>query len=589
MDMLFEEVAKAYSQIEAESGRINMTKILADLFSKTPPDLLDKVVYLTLGKLYPDYVGVELGMADRLAIKAISIASGLSEGEIERMYKEMGDLGSVAEAALKRKTQMAFFVEDLTVQKVYGNLERIAKATGAGSQDRKIRLLAELLNIAKPLEARYIVRMVTGRLRLGVADMTVLDALAVAFAMTKAVREKIERAYNLHPDLGYIAKVLAKEGLEGVEKIGITLGIPVRPMLAERLKNIDEIFEKIGPRVAFEYKYDGMRAQIHIGEKVKMIYSRRLENVTHQFPDVLKAVEEAFQGREAIFDGEMVPVDVNTGELLPFQVVSHRRGRKYDIEKMVEEIPVILFLFDIIYLDGEDLTMKPYEERREILERVVKETEKVRYAHRIVTEDKLEAQNFMDQAILDGCEGVVAKKLGPDAIYRAGVRGFLWIKYKRDYQMELGDTLDLVVVGAFAGKGKRKGTYGALLMAAYNPERDMFETVCKLGTGFSDEELAELPKKLEPYRIDHKHPRVDSQIEADFWFVPSVVLEVVGAEITLSPVHTAARDKLRKGAGLAVRFPRFTGRWRTDKKPEDATTIQELIEMYKNQVKKVVE
>jgi len=243
MDMLFEEVAKAYSQIEAESGRINMTKILADLFSKTPPDLLDKVVYLTLGKLYPDYVGVELGMADRLAIKAISIASGLSEGEIEKMYKEMGDLGSVAEAALKRKTQMAFFVEDLTVQKVYGNLERIAKATGAGSQDRKIRLLAELLNIAKPLEARYIVRMVTGRLRLGVADMTVLDALAVAFAMTKAVREKIERAYNLHPDLGYIAKVLAKEGLEGVEKIGITLGIPVRPMLAERLKNLDEIFD----------------------------------------------------------------------------------------------------------------------------------------------------------------------------------------------------------------------------------------------------------------------------------------------------------------------------------------------------------
>ncbi len=588
--MEYRVIADTYEKIEGTTKRLEMTDYLVELFHNTPADIIDKVIYLTQGKLYPDYIGIELGLAEKLAMKAITKATGIREKELEEMLKKYGDLGTVAQEAIKKKRQTTLFSfgeeKTLSVEKVYENFEKIARAEGSGSQERKMQLLAELLNLATPLEARYIVRTVEGKLRLGIADMTILDALSIAFGGTKELRNYVERAYNIHPDLGFIARKLADEGIEGVKKVKIELGIPIRAMLAERLPSLEEILEKMGGRAAFEYKYDGMRIQGHVGEKV-WLYSRRLENLTTQFPDVVEALKEAFKGEEAIFDGEAVPVDINTGELLPFQVVSHRRGRKYGIEKAIEEYPVVLFLFDILYLNGEDLTMKPYPERRKILEDAVKETERVRFAHRIVSQDIEEIKEFFNKAIEDGCEGLVAKNIGKESIYRAGAREFLWIKYKRDYKVEMGDTVDLVVVGAFAGKGKRRGTYGALLMAAYNPEKDRFETVCKLGSGFTDEQLAYLPKKFEELKIERKHPRVWSEMDADFWFVPKVVLEVIGAEITLSPTHTCARDVIEKGSGLAIRFPRFTGRWRDDKSPEEATTTKELVEMYKNQIKKI--
>jgi len=590
-NMEYRVIAETYDRIESTTKRLEMTDYLVELFHKTSPEVIDKVIYLTQGKLYPDYMGIELGLAEKLALRAITKATGIREKELNEMLKKYGDLGSVAQEAIKKKRQMTLFSFEeekvLTVEKVYENFEKIAKAEGAGSQDRKMQLLAELLNLASPLEARYIVRTIEGKLRLGIADMTILDALSIAYGGTKELRNYVERAYNIHPDLGYIAKKLAKEGIEGVKNIKIELGIPIRAMLAERLPSLEEILVKMGGRAAFEYKYDGMRIQGHIGEDKVWLYSRRLENLTNQFPDVVSALQEAFRGREGIFDGEAVPVDINTGELLPFQVVSHRRGRKYEIEKAIEEYPVVLFLFDILYLDGEDLTQRPYPERREILERVIEPTERVKFAHRLVSDDIDEIKEFFNKAIEDGCEGLVAKNIGKESIYRAGAREFLWIKYKRDYKVEMGDTVDLVVVGAFAGKGKRRGTYGALLMAAYNPEKDRFETVCKLGSGFTDDQLAYLPKKFEELKIDKRHPRVWSEMEADFWFVPKVVLEVIGAEITLSPTHTCARDVIEKGSGLAIRFPRFTGRWRDDKSPEEATTTKELVEMYQNQIKKI--
>ncbi len=589
--MEYAAIAETYQLIEGTTKRLEMTDYLVELFKKTPPDVIDKVIYLTQGKLYPDYLGIELGIAEKLAIRALAKTTGLKEKTINEMLKKSGDLGSVAEEAIKKKKQMTLFSfqeeKKLTVEKVYENFDKIARAEGEGSQEKKIQYLAELLNLSSPLEAKYIIRTVEGKLRLGIADMTILDALSVAFGGTKELRSFVERAYNIHPDLGYIARKLAEEGIEGVKKIKIQLGIPIRAMLAERLPSLEEILAKMGGRAAFEYKYDGMRIQAHVGEERIWLYSRRLENLTSQFPDVVNAIKEAFKGREGIFDGEAVPVDVNTGELLPFQVVSHRRGRKYGIEKAIEEYPVVLFLFDILYLDGEDLTSRSYPERRKILERVIEETERVKFAHRLISSDIEEIKEFFNKAIEDGCEGLVAKNIGEESIYRAGAREFLWIKYKRDYKVEMGDTVDLVVVGAFAGKGKRRGTYGALLMAAYNPEKDRFETVCKLGSGFTDEQLAYLPKKFEDLKIEKMHPRVYSEMDADYWFVPKVVLEVIGAEITLSPTHTCARDVVEKGSGLAIRFPRFTGRWRDDKSPEEATTTQELVEMYKNQIKKI--
>ncbi len=589
--MLYRIIAETYLKIEGTTKRLEMTDYLVELLRNTPKDVIDKVVYLTQGKLYPDYVGIELGLAEKLAIKAISQASGIGEKKIVGMMQKHGDIGVVAEEALKNKRQMSLFSfessQELTVEKVYENFEKIARAEGAGSQDRKIKLLVELLNSATPLEARYLLRTVVGKLRLGIADMTILDALAIAFGGSKDLRDEVERAYNIHPDLGYIAKMLAEKGPDGIREVRIELGIPIRAMLAERLPSLEEILEKMGGRAAFEYKYDGMRIQAHVGKEKTMLYSRRLENITSQFPDVIEAIGEAFRGEEGIFDGEAVPVDVNTGEMLPFQMVSHRRGRKYGIEKIMEEIPVVLFLFDVLYLNGEDMTSRPYPERRAALEKWIQQTDRVKFAHRIVSGDIEEIKKFFNRAIEDGCEGLVAKNIGEESIYRAGAREFLWIKYKRDYRAEMADTIDLVVVGAFAGKGRRKGTYGALLMAAYNPEKDRFETVCKLGSGFTDEQLANLPRMFEELRIEKKHPRVWSEIEADYWFVPKVVLEVIGAEITLSPTHTCARDIIEKGSGLAIRFPRFTGRWRDDKAPEEATTVKELVEMYRNQVKKV--
>ncbi len=588
--MEYRIIAETYSKIESTSKRLEMTDLLVELFNQTPPESIDKVIYLTQGKLYPDYMGVELGIAEKLAIKAISKATGINEGKIGEMLKEHGDLGLVAQETIKKKRQTTLFSfeerQRLTVEKVYENFDRIARAEGGGSQEKKMQYLAELLNLATPLEARYIIRTVEGKLRLGIADMTILDALSIAYGGSKELRSEVERAYNIHPDLGYIAKRLATEGIEGVRSIKISLGIPIRAMLAERLPSLEDILAKMGGKAAFEYKYDGMRIQAHVGERI-WLYSRRLENLTDQFPDVRDAIKSAFKGKEAIFDGEAVPVDVNTGELLPFQVVSHRRGRKYGIEKAIEEYPVVLFLFDILYLDGEDLTGKTYPERRKILEEVIEPSEQVKFAIRLISSDIEKIKMFFNKAIEDGCEGLVAKNIGEGSIYRAGAREFLWIKYKRDYKVEIGDTVDLVVIGAFAGKGKRRGTYGALLMAAYNPDKDRFETVCKLGSGFTDEQLAYLPRKFEDLRIERVHPRVWSEIDADYWFVPKVVLELIGAEITLSPTHTCARDVIEKGSGLAIRFPRFTGKWRDDKSPEEATTTKELVEMYRNQIKKI--
>ncbi|MEM2875575.1 MAG: ATP-dependent DNA ligase, partial [Candidatus Bathyarchaeia archaeon] len=366
----------------------------------------------------------------------------------------------------------------------------------------------------------------------------------------------------------------------------VTLGRPIRPMLAERMSSAEEILERLNGSASAEFKYDGLRIQAHISPKVVYLFSRRMENITSQFPDVAEALQKSLKVEEAVVEGECVAVDPNTGEMYPFQMVSRRRGRKYEIERMVEEIPVNIHLFDILYLNGVDMTKKPYLERRKELEKSVEEGEKVKLAEYKIIRDPKDLELYMQVAIEKGCEGLLVKSIDEDSIYTAGKRGFRWLKYKREYKSEMGDTVDLVVVGAFAGRGKRAGTYGALLMAVYNNEKDVFETICKLGTGFTDEDLANLPKILEPYRIDHRHPRVDSSMEADVWFVPAVVLEVKGAELTLSPSHKCGWGKIIENAGLAIRFPRME-KWRNDKSPEDATTVEEVIGMYRSQLKHI--
>jgi len=581
-------LADSYERIEATTKRLEMTDHLVELLRKTPKGILDQVVYLTQGKLYPDFVDIEIGIAEKLALRAVSKATGRSEREIKEDLKITGDLGETAQKFLKKKIQTTFFQQPLAVQNVYEILDKMAKASGPGSIDQKINYLAGLLTNATPKEAKYIIRTVTGSLRLGIADMTVLDALAIAYGGGKETREDLERAYNLSSDLGRVAKTVAEKGIGSIKKFKVVIGEPIRPMLAERLGSPQEILEKLGGRCIAEYKYDGERVQAHKQGDHVTLFSRRLEDITDQYPDGSELARKHVKAKEAIVEAECVAIDPDTGEMKPFQELMHRR-RKYGIKKAMEEYPISLFMFDALYVDGKDLTREPYPVRHKFLEEIIEKGDSVRLAEYLVTDDLDELERFFEKAVEEGCEGLVCKSINEDAVYQAGARGWLWIKYKRDYKSEMTDTVDLVIVGAFHGRGKRAGTYGAILLAAYDPDEDVFKTVTKCGTGFSDEDLKQLPKMMKKHQIPNRHPRVLSTIETDVWLEPKIVIETIGAEITLSPIHTCAMGIIRKGSGLAIRFPRFTGNYRLDKSAEDATTVKEIIRMYQGQLKKVAE
>ena len=580
--MLYSDLAETFDRLESTGSRLEMTSILAEFFRRADKGELRSIVYLSQGKLHPDFVPGVLGMADRLVMKAIAKASGNPDDKVEKLTIETGDMGQVAETMISRKKQMALFSEELTVARVVRGLTTIENADGKDSQDTKQKTLAGLLHDSGPLEARYLCRTVTGRMRVGAADMTILDALAEAFA-TKEDRPAIERAFNVTCDIGLVAETIANGGMDAVRAIGVKVGSPVKVMLAERLPSISEVVEKMGGRCAMEYKYDGIRVQAHIGRDSVKLYSRRLEDLTSNFPDIAEALRTRCGHDEAIIEGECVAIDPETGFMLPFQNVTHRR-KKHGMDEAVRDVPVRIFMFDMLYADGEDWTPRPYLERRAALEEGFEIGDNVQMTTMRMVGSPEEGEEFFANAIGARCEGIMAKSVAPDSVYRAGSRGFLWIKYKKDYQQALTDSFDLVVVGAFYGMGKRAGRYGALLMAAYDGETGRFETVCKLGTGFDDAFLDAMPTLLDGSLSESKPSSVDAEMVPDVWFEPNVVLEVVAAEITLSPIHTAAKDVLKEGAGLGIRFPRFTGRVRDDKTPEQCTSVSEIIEMFEMQV-----
>lgn len=581
----YSEVAEKYAELEGISGRNEMTRVLAELLEHTPKSELPLLVYMTQGKLRPDYEGVELGLAEKLALRALVSASGLSQEKVYSTYVKLGDLGSAAEELLKNKSQGTLFSEGLTLKRVYDTLLRVARQSGSGSVEAKLRELASLLNDATPLEARFIMRTVTGELRLGVADYTVLDAAATAFLGGKQARGPLERAYNVHPDLGFVVASVASKGAKGIEGVGVEVGVPIRPMLAERLSSADAIVKKMGDkRVTAEYKLDGERLQIHKeGGKVSL-FSRRLEVITSHYPDATELVAKHVRARRAILEAEVVAINEDTGEYLPFQELMHRR-RKYGIEQAIADYPVALNFFDILLAGSADLTGKPYTFRRKKLVELVEATERTRLVPATTTSDPKEIEQFMEEAIENGCEGLVVKD--PGSSYRAGAREFAWIKLKREYRSELTDTIDLVVVGAFHGRGRRAGRYGTYLLATRDEARDVFTSVAKVGTGFSDQDLEKIPKLLKPYESSVKPPGVESNMVPDVWFRPHMVIEIIAAELTLSPIHTAAMGRIRPGAGISLRFPKFTGKVRGDKGPEDATTVEEIVGMYNRQLKKV--
>jgi len=580
--MEFSIIAELFEKMENTSKRIELTNILVELLKKTPKKIIPNVVYLLQGIIRPNFEGVELGVAEKLAIRAISKSSGLSIKKIEDDYRNCGNLGLTASNILKLKTQTTFTAEKITVERVYETLFKIANLEGKGSQDLKMKYISSLLNDATPLEAKFVLNILLGTLRLGIAENTVMDALAIGFTGKKEYRKQIEDAYNVSSDLGKVSEVIASEGLDGIKKFQISLFNPVRPMLADRIKSEKEATEKMPVEFAAEYKLDGERVQIHKQADKIILFSRSLENITKYYPDIVENIGNSLDVNEGIFEAEIVAINENTGEFLPFQELMHRR-RKYKLKEAVLQYPISVNFFDVLYFDGKNCLNLKYSERRKILENSVKENNFAKLVPMAIVKNENEVEDFLENSINSGCEGLMLKIL--DAAYRAGIRGGNWLKLKREYRNELGDSLDLVVIGAYFGKGRRTGRYGTLLLATYNPEKDNFPSICKVGTGFTDESLDQLYQILSNKVILKKNPRIESEMEADVWFEPELVLEIVASEITLSPIHKTALDTIRKGAGLALRFPKFTGKIRIEKGSEDASTDEEVYSLYKGQTK----
>ena len=580
--MEFSIIAKTLENMEGTTKRLELTDFLVDLFKETPQDLLPKIVYLIQSKIRPDFEGIELGMAEKLAIRSLSKSSGTPVKKIQEIYQDDGDLGHSAEKILQLKKQTTFVNEPITLERVYDTLFKIAKTEGKGSQDMKIKYISSLLNDAMPIDGKFILKILLGTLRLGVADSTIIDALTIAFTGSKEKRHQVEDAYNVSSDLGKVAQVISEEGINGVEKFQISIFNPVRPMLADRVKSESEALEKMGEKFAAEYKLDGERVQVHLKNKQIVLFSRRLENITKFYPDIVENISKSLKTREAILEAEAVAVNENTGEFLPFQELMHRR-RKYNLERTVSEIPITLNFFDVLYFDGKNCLGLSYEERRKNLEEIVVEDKFAKLVPMVTVTTDDQIEDFLENSINSGCEGLMLKSL--EGQYRAGMRGSNWLKLKREYRNELGDSLDLVVIGAFFGRGRRTGRYGTLLVATYNDENDTFSSICKVGTGFTDENLDQLYQILSNKVTLKKNQKIDSGIESDVWFDPELVIEVVASEITLSPIHKTATNMIRKGSGLALRFPKFTGKIRFEKSAEDASTDREIVALYQGQIK----
>ena len=580
--MRFSEIADTFEKMSATTKRLELTQHLVELFQKTPPEIISKIVYLIQGKLRPDFEGIELGLAEKLAIHALSKSSGIPIKKINSTYAKDGDLGGAAAKIMEQKTQTTFLAQDITAERVYETLYKIAKLEGQRSQDMKMKYVSSLLNDATPQEAKFILKIAMGTLRLGIADNTVMDALAISYTGSKENRQRLEAAYNVSSDLGAVAETISRNGLKGLDEFHVKVFSPIRPMLAERVKSESEAIEKLGKEFAAEYKLDGERVQVHYKDNTMILYSRRLENITSYYPDILENLPKALKTTDVILEAEAVAINQDSGEFLPFQELMHRR-RKYDIDRIVEKYPITINLFDVLYLNGKDLLNEPYKVRRKRLEEITSENEYTKIVTQTIVHTENEIEDFLENGINAGCEGLMLKVL--DAPYRAGARGNNWLKLKREYRNELGDSLDLVVIGAFFGKGRRTGKYGTLLLASYNQDHDTFESICKVGTGFTDENLDQFYQILQDKVTLKKNPRIESGMEPDVWFEPELVIEIVASEITLSPVHTTAKDSIRSGSGLALRFPKFTGKIRMEKAPEDASTDQEVITLYKNQKK----
>ncbi len=580
--MKFKEFAHQLSQIEQISSRNEITMLLADLFKKTSAREAEIIANIMLGELYPPYHESFFNIAQKTMVPMVASLLDVSATHVTQEIKKTGDIGYVVE-----KGSWPQRGDELSIADVYQALIAIEEVSGTKSQEKKAELVEKLLRSVDPLSAKYIVRIVLGKLRLGFSDMTVIDALSWMEKGDKSLKSVIENAYNICVDLGLIAHTLKKDGIEAVKKMSITLGIPIRPAAAERLPTAKDIFEKIGPSIA-QPKLDGFRLQIHFdksGNRPKIFFfSRNLKNMSTMFPDLVKALEK-LNVSTLICEGEAIGYDASTYTFSPFQETVKRK-RKHDIEKASQEFPLKLFLFDLLYLNGTSMLNVPGEERYQLLKKLVPadgESPLVFIEERPITSAE-QLEKYFKEVINEGLEGLVVKR--PDAIYQPGKRNFNWIKLKRTAQGALEDTIDAVILGYYAGSGRRAVFgIGAFLIGVYNKKEDRFETVSKVGTGLSDEQWIELKKKCDEFKVPEQPHNVvcAKELYPDVWVTPDIVCEIFADEITRSPLHAAGKTAHKDG--LALRFPRFIT-YREDKAPEDTTSVAELEEMYEHQGKR---
>lgn len=569
--MTFKELSVYLKKLEETASRNEITSILSELFKSSSSEEIDKIVYLVLGSLAPSYQGVVLNIAERMMLRIIALAYDEDINKVKALYKQKGDLGTVAEELSSGAGGT------ISTREVHTALMEIANEAGAGSQEKKISRMAKLLGELTPLGARFVARIPVSKLRLGFSDMTILDALSYMVKGDKSARAEIETAFNVYVDIGVIAKTVKAKGLSGLKGIKPTAGTPIRPSLAERLPSAEKILEKIGPKVAVEPKYDGFRAQVHVfseqGKRKVSLFSRNLENTTQMFPDLVEAIS-AVKVNSAIFDAEAIGYEPKSGKFLPFQETVQRK-RKHDIEEVAKKLPLKLFIFDILYKDGKSYLEAPFSERRKVLEATIgRKGEKLEITRQEITDSPERIRDLIKTYLSEGLEGAMIKKI--EAPYKAGARGYHWIKYKKNTGEGVADTIDCLVLGINKGRGKRAGFgVGAFLVGIRDGEK--FKSVSKIGTGLTDAQWREMDRRAKALEVGEKPKEYElhKNLTPDVWVRPSLIVEILADEITRSPIHSA---------GLALRFPRLI-RFRDEKDPNQATTIAELEKLYGMQKK----
>lgn len=584
--MKFKQVAHVFEAVEQEPSRTKMTILLADLFKQATPQESAIIAYLALGSLNPPYIGTQFNVAEKGLIKVVAQLLDRTTTDVKDLISKQGDVGKVLEQG-----GWSGGSDILTIMDIENALLEFLKLTGTGSQEAREQKILKILRAVDPLSAKYIVRIVEGKLRMGFSDMTLLDAFSWMETGDKSIRKTLEEAYNISADIGLVIKNLKEHGLKGVEKMTITPGIPIRPAAAERLSDAAAIVQKLGVCVA-QPKLDGFRLQVHVdntgAKPLIRFFSRNLIDMSEMFPDLVTALTD-LKVKTLVAEGEAICVDSDTGSFLSFQETVKRK-RKYDVEKFAQDYPLQLFLFDVLYLDGEQLLSQPHTKRRELLLDVCQG--KMLEKHHVIfpIEEKVihqasELEAYFEENITLGLEGLVVKR--QDAIYQPGKRNFNWIKLKRQESGSLDDTIDCVVLGYYFGSGKR-ATFGigALLVGVYNPTKDCFQTVAKIGTGLSDAEWRAQKKSCDALAVDHQPRNVEcaKELYPDVWVAPEIVCMIRADEITRSPLHKAGATE-QKRSGLALRFPRLMG-YRPDKSATAATTVHELQELFELQFAK---